>query len=292
MNLRALSYFVALTEQGSFSAAADSCDVSQSTVSTQIKKLEKELGVDLIDRSQREVKLTRSGEQVLAHAKEIGAQERSIKQIINAQRTPQTATFKLGLFPTISPYLLPHVMPKITETYSELDLQLIEEKSEIIVEQILNGILDIGILALPVPEKNLSYISLFDEDFLLAVGPNHSLANQKQITVDQINTAELMLLSEGHCLRDHALEVCSLAGTKNSNAFEATSLETLRHMVAADSGITLMPRLSVEGPSHHESLIQLVEFAKPKPKREIGLFWKRSHPHEKFFKELSKLLAP
>lgn len=278
MNLRALQYLVKLAELRHFSRAADACFVSQPTLSTQIRKLEGELGVQLVERAPRNVKLTPVGKEVVMRARHV---LRDIEQIhATARRScdPETGSLRLGLFPTLAPYLLPHVVPAIRKRYPKLKLQLAEEKTPDILRLLEDGKLDAALLALPVDVETLEQEVLFEEPFVMAVAQSHPLARQKTVKLSDLDGSELLLLEDGHCLRDHALEVCTLAGAHERVDFHATSMETLRQMVAAEVGVTLMPLLAVKPPIASTENIAVRPFDEPAPRRTIVLVWRKSSP--------------
>lgn len=278
MNLRALKYFVKLAELKHFSRAAEACFVSQPTLSTQIKKLEDELGVQLVERAPRKVQLTPVGEEVAARARHVLRDVELIYATARRSRDPETGTLRLGLFPTLAPYLLPHVVPVIRERFPRLRLELSEEKTADILTMLDNGQLDAGLLALPVDDDSLEKIVLFEEPFYMAMPESHPLAAKEEIENADLEGAELLLLEDGHCLRDHALEVCAFAGARERVDFHATSMETLRQMVAAEVGVTLMPALAVEPPIAPTSNITLRRFKAPEPHRTIALVWRKTSP--------------
>ncbi|MEE4173218.1 MAG: LysR substrate-binding domain-containing protein [Xanthomonadales bacterium] len=278
MNLRALKYFVTLAEIKHFSRAAEACFVSQPTLSTQIRKLEEELGVQLVERAPRKVQLTPVGEEIAARARHVLRDVAQIEAAARRSRDPETGTLRLGLFPTLAPYLLPHVVPRIRSRFPELRLELAEEKTADILSLLDNGDLDAALLALPVEDDRLDRIELFDEPFVLAMPRGHPLASRERIATKDLEGAELLLLEDGHCLRDHALEVCSLSGARERVDFHATSMETLRQMVAADVGVTLMPALSVAPPIAETQNLVLRPFEEPAPHRVIALVWRKSSP--------------
>jgi LysR family hydrogen peroxide-inducible transcriptional activator len=276
MNLRALQYFVKLAELQHFSKAAEACFVSQPTLSTQIMKLEEELGVQLVERIPRKVKLTPVGEEIAQRARHVLRDIEQIRMTARRSRDPETGTLRLGIFPTLAPYLLPHVVPGIRRRFPELKLQLAEEKTEDILDLLENGALDAGLLAMPVAGENLDIEILFEEPFLLAMPESHPLARQAQVSLADLDGRELLLLKDGHCLRDQALEVCALSGAHERVDFHATSMETLRQMVAAEVGMTLMPVLAVKPPIPATANLSLRPFSDPAPRRTIALVWRRS----------------
>ena len=256
MNLRDLQYLVALADHRHFGRAAEACFVSQPTLSTQVKKLETELGAELLERSPRAVLLTAVGEQVVAHARTVLDEADAIRGVARHAQDPRAGQLRLGAFPTIAPYLFPHVVPTLRDRLPDLELLLTEEKSAVLIEQLRTGRLDAAVLALPVDDDTLHTELLFREDFVLAVPANHPLAvgasdgsEQAPISIDVLHDERVLLLTEGHCLRDQALAVCQLAGVGERDGFRATSLETLRNMVAAGAGVTLLPLLACHVPT-------------------------------------------
>ena len=287
MNLRALQYFVKLAEMKHFSKAAEACFVSQPTLSTQIKKLEEELGVQLVERSPKNIMLTPVGEEVADRAKFVLSDIDQIRAVARQAGNPAEGRLRLGLFPTLAPYLLPHVVPTIRKKYPGLRLQLAEEKTENIISMLLQGELDAALLALPIGEDGLEVENLFEEPFVLALPSSHALCDKPGVSMEDLSGSELLLLDEGHCLRDHALEVCALAGAHERVDFHATSMETLRQMVAADVGITLMPILSVKPPIAQTENLSIKPFADPPPSRKIALVWRKSSALAGFLREFS-----
>lgn len=290
MNLRALQYFVKLADLRHFSKAADACFVSQPTLSTQIKKLEDELGVQLVERSPKNIMLTPVGEEIADRARLVLSDIDQIRAVARRSGNPAKGSVRLGLFPTLAPYLLPHVVPQIRETYPNLRLQLAEEKTETILTMLRQGELDAGLLALPIHDEGLEMEILFEEPFVVAAPADHSLSKKRQISMKDLDGTELLLLEEGHCLREHALEVCALAGAHERVDFHATSMETLRQMVAASVGVTLMPLLSVKPPIAKTQNVVIRPFVDPAPNRTVALVWRSSSALSAFLMELAKCL--
>ena len=276
MNLRDLRYLVALVEHKHFGRAADACFVSQPTLSTQIRKLEEELGVTLVERTPRKVLLTEVGHEIAARAREVLNEVAQIKAIARRTVDPESGTLRLGIFPTLGPYLLPHVIPRVRERFPRLELLLVEEKTEVVLRQLREGRLDAGVLALPIHDNQLHAEPLFDEPFVLAVPAGNELASRRTLGLDDLADQSLLLLEDGHCLRDQALEVCRLSGAGERTGFRATSLETLRQMVAANVGVTLLPTLAVKPPVAPTGQIRLVEFDGTVPSRSIAMVWRKS----------------
>jgi LysR family hydrogen peroxide-inducible transcriptional activator len=275
MNLSDLRYFVAVADHRHFGRAAEACFVSQPTLSTQIKKLERELGVELFERHPRQVLLTAAGEQVLQHARRAVGEADAIREVARQTRDPETGSLRFGLFPTLGPYLLPQIVPVLHRRFPQLELLLVEEKTEVLLQRLHDGAIDVAALALPVEGDHLHTEPLFDERFVLAVPADHDLApSKRKVNLSVIAGEQLLLLEEGHCLRAQALSVCHLNGASERRGFRATSLETLRQMVASGGGITLLPELAVQPPVPSYDGVRLLHFSNPAPSRRIGLVWR------------------
>jgi len=289
MNLRDLRYFVALAEYRHFGRAAQASFVSQPTLSTQIRKLEEELGVALVERTPRKVLLTEAGKEIAQRARDVLTEVDQIKAIARRTIDPESGTLRLGIFPTLGPYLLPHVVPRISARFPRLELLLIEEKTELLLKQLREGRLDTVVLALPVHDDQLHAEVLFDEPFVLAVPEQHELSRRKTLRMADLADQSLLLLEDGHCLRDQALEVCELSGAGEKAGFRATSLETLRQMVAANVGITLLPTLAVKPPVARSDNIRLVQFRGDAPSRRIAMLWRKSSALAPFLKKIAQV---
>ena len=291
MNLRDLKYLVALADYQHFSKAAEACFVSQPTLSTQIKKLESLLDVQLVERNPRQVLLTAVGAQIAARARLVLAEVDAIRDLARLSKEPDAGTMTLGVFPTLGPYWLPHVVPRIVARFPKLKLRLVEEKTETLIELLASGKIDLAVLAQPVMHEHFDSAALFDESFVLAVPNAHALAGKKRVNITDLAPHPLLLLADGHCLREQALSVCALAGTGEIDGFRATSLETLRQMVAAGVGATLLPSLSTLPPVASNPALTLVPFSAPQPMRSIALFWRHSSARAPFFKKLAPFLG-
>jgi LysR family hydrogen peroxide-inducible transcriptional activator len=275
VNLRDLEYLVAVADHRHFGRAADACFVSQPTLSTQIRKLERELGVELFERAPRQVLLTAPGERVVERARVVLRQVGEMRDIARRAADPEALTLRIGLFPTLGPYLLPHLVPGVRTRFPRLELLLVEEKTHVLLERLRSGELDVAVLALPVLDDGLRSEPLFAEEFLLAVPADHPLAAGDVGADLSVLTGEhVLLLEDGHCLREQALEVCHLAGAAERSGFRATSLETLRQMVAAGVGITLLPELAVSPPVPPSDDVVLRRFTGTPPRRRIAMFWR------------------
>ena len=287
MNFCDLRYLVALADHRHFGRAAAASFVSQPTLSTQIKKLEEELGVSLVERAPRRVMLTPIGREIAERARKVIAEVEQMGEIARRSQDPEAGTVRLGIFPTLAPYLLPHVLPAIRARFPRLELLLVEEKTDQILARLRDGRLDAGVLALPLHDDQLQIEPLFDEPFVLAVPQQHALAGKPALKLRDLDDQHLLLLEEGHCLRDQALDVCRMSGADERDGFRATSLETLRQMVAAGVGITLLPTLAVQPPVPTSDDIRLLAFQGDAPHRQIAMVWRRSSAMAGFLQQLA-----
>ncbi len=290
MNLRDLEYLVALGTTGHFGRAAERCHVSQPTLSAQLRKLEEFLGVALVERRPRRVALTAAGEAVVERARRMLRDADDIRSLARASQDPLAGSLKVGLIPTLGPYLLPRVAPRIAKALPKLQLLLHEYQTAPLIERTLAGELDLAILALPAETRGLVTRTLFEESFFVAMPKAHRLAARKRVKGADLEGETLLLLEEGHCLRDQALEVCAHVGTEEQ-AFRATSLETLRQMVAAGLGLTLLPRLAAEGPFASTRSLAVRPFAAPSPNRVIGAAWRRSTSRAEAIRAVCDIVA-
>jgi len=281
MNLRDLRYLVALADERHFGKAAERCFVSQPTLSAQIRKLEDYLGVVLVERQPKRVSLTETGEKIVARARVVLQEADAIVEIARTDRDPLSGALKLALIPTVGPYLLPHVVGPLRKAVPRLKLMLYEYQTAPLLEKLRAGELDCGIIALPMPTEGLETEVLYDEPFTLAVPANHPLADRDRVKLEDIKDETLLLLEDGHCLRDHALSVCSRIRLNQEQDYRATSLETLRQMVAAGHGITLLPELAAATPVGTARGLKIKAFTRPAPVRTIGAVWRKSTTRSK-----------
>ncbi len=277
MNLRDLRYLVAVAELRHFGRAAEACFVSQPTLSTQLKKLEEHLGVQLVERSHRHVLMTPVGEAIAARARRILQEADELVETARMHRDPLAGDLRVGIIPTLGPYLLPHLVPAARAALPRLRLLLYEDKTDHLLAQLRQGILDGVILAVPVEDDGLDSEPLFREPFLLAAPSAQAPARGRRARTEQLRGAPVLLLEEGHCLRDQALDVCHTVGATEAREFRATSLETLRQMVASGAGVTLLPELAarVNDEIPNGADIRLRRFEDPQPHRDIALLWRR-----------------
>jgi LysR family hydrogen peroxide-inducible transcriptional activator len=290
LKLKDLRYLVALADQRHFGRAAARCFVSQPTLSAQLKKLEQSLGVQLIERAPNNVSLTAVGEEIVARARRILEAGDEVVGLARTHQDPLAGRLRVALLPTIGPYLLPQVAPRIRRALPRLQLHLYEYQTVPMLEKLHGGELDLGILALPVELEGLESRELYREEFLLAAPERHPLAAQERVRVADLRDAKLLLLEEGHCLRDQALEVCSRVGLRDSQDFRATSLETLRQMVAAGAGVTLLPELAGRGTYRSGHGVVLRPFVRPAPARQVGAVWRKTTPRRAAIDAVTELI--
>jgi len=290
MNLKDLKYLVALADTGHFGKAAERTFVSQPTLSAQLKKLEEYLGVKLVERQPKNVQLTDVGRQIVVRARRMLEEGEEIVALARSNTDPYAGKLKVALIPTIGPYLLPRVMPKIRKALPHLGLMLYEYQTEPLLKRLRDGEIDLGVIALPALQEGLESRLLYEEAFTLALPHNHPLADKTTVRPQDLKGHTLLLLEDGHCLRDQALEVCSRVDVREAEDFRATSLETLRQMVVAGLGITLLPESAVESPFGSQRGLAIRHFAKPEPTRTVGAVWRKSSTRAAAIAELCNVV--
>ncbi len=280
MTLTELRYIVAVARERHFGRAAEACFVSQPTLSVAIKKLEEELDVKLFERGGSEVSVTPLGEEIVRQAQSVLDQAGAIKEIAKRGKDPLAGALRLGIIYTIGPYLLPELVRHTIEKYPQMPLMLQENFTVKLLDMLRTGELDCAILADPFPDTGLATAPLYDEPFMVALPAGHALASRTSISAEELKAETMLLLGNGHCFRDHVLEVCPEFARFSSDAegirksFEGSSLETIKHMVASGMGVTVVPRLSLpREPSPH---LKFVPFSEPIPTRRVVLAWRRS----------------
>jgi LysR family hydrogen peroxide-inducible transcriptional activator len=276
IKIRDLEYLDAIEIHRHFGKAADACHVSQPTLSGQIMKLEEQLGVSLIERHPGNIMLTPAGEQLLVKARRVLTAARDLELTAKALGDPLAGDFHLGLIPTLAPYLLPRIMPGLNTDLPKLEFYLHEHKTGDLLKLLNTGDLDALILPWLDDMTHFEAYDLFNEEFVLAVSSKHALAGRKQVELSVLEGHKVLMLEDGHCLRDQTLGYCFSAGADEDKHFRATSLETLRHMVAANRGITLLPELAVKNQPKNDS-IRYIRFARPAPSRRIVLLVRQNY---------------
>lgn len=274
-SMRQLRYLIAVSEEGHFGRAAESCFVTQSTLSAGIQDLEDLLGVLLIERTKRRVAMTPLGLDIVERARRIIREAEEITDAARAGGDKLSGDLRLGVIPTIGPYLLPQVQRQLRKAYPNLRLYLREEQSKNCVDMIARGQLDVIILALPYPVDGLETMKLGDDGLVVACPKNHELAKRKKVDEGILASEPLMLLEDGHCLRDHALESCPLVASARNEVFQATSVNTLVQMVANGLGITLLPEMAVPVEAGRASNVVTIPITGARKAREIALCWRK-----------------
>jgi LysR family transcriptional regulator, hydrogen peroxide-inducible genes activator len=290
LTLRQLRYLRALAQHRHFGRAADACAVTQPALSMQIRALEKELGAELVERRTGEAALTEIGAEVARRADQVLAAERDLVDFARHRGRPLTGRLRLGVIPTLAPFVLPNILPELQKRYPALRVELRETQTRLLTEELSDGALDVLMLALPIESDEFETAGLFEDPFLLAVPADDPRPENARVTAGGIDHTRLILLEEGHCLRDQALAFCSDPRRNAAMGLGATSLATVLQMVANGFGITLVPRVAVDVEVRDER-IKLLRFAAPEPGRTIGLAWRRSSPRKTDFLALGKLIT-
>ncbi len=290
LKLKDLRYLVAVADTKHFGRAAERSFVSQPTLSAQLKKLEEYLGVQLIERAPKRVSLTVAGEEIVERARRILDAGDEIVELAKGHRDPLAGRLKLAFLPTIGPYLLPNVAAKLRKGLPRLELMLYEYQTDPMLEKLHSGEIDVGILALPMQLDGLESYDLYKEPFMVALPANHRLSSRSTIKPEDLHNETLLLLEDGHCLRDQALDICSSTHIHEKQDFRATSLETLRQMVAAGVGITLLPELASRGAYGNARGVSIKPFARPVPTRTIGAVWRKSSARRECILALAKVI--
>lgn len=290
VSLKQLKYFDAVARSGHFGKAAEQCAVTQPALSMQVQELEKSLGIQLLERGRNGVMLTEGGKEIAQRAARVLADVRDIVDLARRQGNVLSGPLRLGVIPSVAPYILPQLLPMIRDGFPDLDLHIRESQTHTLVSELADGQLDLLLLALPVEHPDIETLRLFDDRFLLAMATSHRMSNRVKATPDLLEDDRLLLLEEGHCMRDQALAFCNLRRIENINTFGASSLSTLVQMVAHGLGMTLLPELAVPLESRRGD-IHLMRFADPEPQRVIGLAWRRSSPRKQHFAELGQMIS-
>ena len=289
MNIRDLEYLVSLAEHRHFRRAADACHVSQPTLSGQIRKLEDELGVMLLERTSRKVLFTQAGLLLVDQARTVLREVKVLKEMASQQGEEMAGPMHIGLIPTVGPYLLPQIIPTLHRMFPNLEMYLHEAQTQQMLGQLDSGKLDCAILAMVKESESFIEVPLFDEPMKLAVYQDHPWHERERVPMSELAGEKLLMLEDGHCLRDQAMGFCFQAGADEDSHFRATSLETLRNMVAAGSGITLLPSLAVPKERVRDGVCYLNCY-KPEPKRTIALVYRPGSPLRGRYEQLAEAI--
>jgi LysR family hydrogen peroxide-inducible transcriptional activator len=284
--IKQLRYLSAVAEYRSFRRAADACFISQPALSEQIAQLESLLEVQLVERSQRRVMLTPLGEAFVRKANRILRDLEDLVELALQSKELFSTPIRMGVIPTIAPYLLPRILRRVRRVYPRLKLYLREEQTARLLRQLQEGKLEVLLLALPVTEGEFISMPLYDEEFVLVSSGQKKFPTDRALRQKDISGEQVLLLEEGHCLREQALEVCNMAGARESQEFRASSLNTLVQMVANGMGITLLPRLAVDVEVRRSSNLKTIPFSEPVPVRQVGLVWRKQSARQEEFRLL------
>ena len=290
VTIKQLRYFDALARELHFGRAANSCAVTQPALSMQIHELEQSLGLMLVERTRSGVQLTAKGQEIAQRSARILGDVRDLIAFAQHANKVLSGVLRVGVIPSVAPYMLPPLLPLLRESYPELELHVRETQTQILTDELIEGKLDVLLLALPVKHPDLESIPLFDDRFVLALPKERKLSGRVRATKELIEHERLLLLEEGHCLRDQALTYCSLQQVDTVNTFGASSLSTIIEMVAAGFGITLLPEICLGVESRGRDL-SLVRFIDPEPFRTLGLVWRSTSPRKPDFMELGRLVT-
>ena len=290
MNLRDLDYVVALADLGHFGEAAQRCNVSQPTLSMQVRKLEEELGVALFERGARRATPTRAGLAVIAQARLVLEQLRRLREIAHTAGEPLGGILKLGVIPTSGPYLLPHILPAVKQRWPELQLHLREARTGQLIERLHRSEIDAAILSPPFDERGLAAADLGEEPFLIALPPGHRLARRDVLTPGELAGETVLTLEDGHCLRAQAAATARAMGLQTHAEIEATSVESLRQMVSVGVGCAIIPAFAGRGPFAQGADIALRRLRAEPSSRRLSLVWRRSWPRPDAMAELAEAL--
>lgn len=289
VTLKQLRYFDALAREQHFGHAAESCSVTQPALSMQIHELEEQLGLILVERTRAGVLLSDKGREVAARAARILGDVRDMVEFAQHSNDLLSGSLRLGVIPSIAPYMLPPLLPLLRESYPGLELHVRETQTLPLTQELIEGKLDVLLLALPIISAEIETLALFDDRFLLALPASRRLSSRVRATRDLVEHERLLLLEEGHCLRDQALTYCSLQQVSTVNTFGVSSLSTIVEMVAAGYGITLLPEMCLNVEVRGRE-ISVTRFVQPEPFRTVGLAWRNTSPRTADFRELARLI--
>tara|TARA_B110000444_G_C18811710_1_gene582931 strand:+ start:136 stop:1038 length:903 start_codon:yes stop_codon:yes gene_type:complete len=289
--LKQLKYLCAVVEHRHFGKAAEACFISQSTLSSAIHELEEILGVSLLERNKKNIRPTAIGRDINTRATGILTFTEDLVAAAKAAHEPFTTEMHLGVIPTVAPFVLPKMLEYIREKYPKFKLYIREDLSDRLVKELHAGELDLLLLALPYPAQNVTEDHLFYDEFLLAYEKHNKIAKKKNLQTNDLIDQELLLLEDGHCLRDHAIDVCKIKIQDVHIPYQATSLNTIIQMVASDIGMTILPKMAVESNILQGINVDTKKFKEEEVRRSIGLMWRNKSPRKKEFEQLGGLIC-
>ncbi len=289
ITIKQLQYALAVEKTLHFKKAAEQCNISQSALSTALSELEKQLGTQLFERDNKRVLITPIGKEILSRARTIMLELQALDDLVDSQKQPLSYPITVGVIPTIAPFLLPKLLPEIQQHYPDAKLTIVEEQSAELINRVKEGEIDTAILALPYELDGLLALEFWEEDFYWLTPAASELSNLSEITSEQMNTGKLMLLKDGHCLKDHIIDACHFRPEQAEHGFGATSLTTLVHLVQASMGTTLIPAMALESLVKGNDLIKAVHLSEPGPHRRIAFILRPNYTRYSSIEALSKL---
>lgn len=291
VSLKQLHYALAVEKSLHFKKAAEACHVSQSALSTAINELEKQLGIAIFERNNKQVLVTQRGQQILNKARQVRQEVDELVQLSHSGDSPLSRPMSLGVIPTIGPYLLPKVLPEVRKCYPDFKLKIVEEQSHVLVDMVRTGQLDVAVLALPYPVDGLLSFDFWEEDFYWIAHKDENSPQSQEITSEELELKKLMLLKDGHCLKDHALAACHFEKSPQDSDFDSASLHTLVQMVAGKIGTTLVPQMALDQLIHTESDLKALHLNEPGPHRKISLIIRPNYVRADEVDMLRKIFA-
>ena len=288
ITLRQLRYLTSVARHRHFGRAANDCAISQPALSMQVRELERELGAKLVERRPNDIALTDTGIEVAQRAERILAATRDLVDFAR-HRDVLSGPLRLGIIPTLAPYVLPRVLPRLQADYPQLRLEVRETQTKILLDELIRGELDAVMLAMPAEGVDVETLALFDDRFLLAVPASDKLPARTRVGIEDVDQRRLILLEEGHCLRDQALAFCAARRRDAPAGLGATSLTTVMQMVANGYGVTLVPEVAIDA-ELRDARVKLLRFSEPEPGRSIGLAWRRTSPRKQDYETLGRFI--
>ena len=289
ITLKQLQYALAVEKTLHFKKASELCNISQSAMSTALSELEKQLGAQIFERDNKRVLITAVGQEILTRARTIMLEVTSLEELVDSQKKPLSYPITVGVIPTIAPFLLPKLLPELQQKYPAAELSIVEEQSADLVERVKQGEIDTAILALPYDLDGLLALEFWQEDFYLITPESSELSHLSEVSSQQMNTGKLMLLKEGHCLKDHIIDACHFRPEQTEHGFGATSLNTLIHMVQGNMGTTLIPAMALDSLVKGNKSLKALHLSEPGPHRRIAFILRPNYTRYSSIEALSKL---
>ena len=289
--IRQLEYLIALDAHEHIGRAAEACFVSQPTISVQIRELEKHLSVSLVERVGRGIAMTSAGRELAKRARAILRDTDEMIESAHRSATTVTGPLRLAAIPTVAPYLLPRVLPRIRDRHPSAELHLREMQTDPLTAALAAADIDLGLLALPVADVRFEHVVILNDRFLVAMAPDHRLAELPSVPLQSIKDESVLLLEDGHCLRDHVRDICNQVGARGDGSIQGTSLATVCQMVAAGMGVTLLPASAQAVEARQGTGLVVRPFSDANPCRQVVLMWRRNAPAAALYRELAEIMA-